>query len=300
MINLEDYNPETYQEEISINDKSVNNITDSQSELLPIPQAEAKGEVIKEEVKESENIKTELSEEERKDLASRNASMYVGLIYLLVSRGCGLITGESHERYKLSKSEAEEYKKVSADYFYTVNTTVSPALVFMVSTLTIFSSIFFRAYADYKSKKRREKAELEAEERREAEARAEIQRRYIQQQQEQQRQAEIINNNTKTPEYNTSIPIEEEPPKRKKPTVYREEIQEGKENRSNFEIYTDKDKQAGSKTWTDDLLGKYKVAKMVEVMGWKAVGAKLTDFNKSIEMEWETRPPADTAQTELF
>lgn len=45
---------------------------------------------------------------------------------------------------------------------------------------------------------------------------------------------------------------------------------------------------------------KFKVAKMVEVMGWKAVGAKLTDFNKSIEMEWEIRPPADTAQTELF
>ncbi len=45
---------------------------------------------------------------------------------------------------------------------------------------------------------------------------------------------------------------------------------------------------------------KFKVAKMVEVMGWKAVGAKLTDFNKSIEMEWEVRPPADTAQTELF
>lgn len=45
---------------------------------------------------------------------------------------------------------------------------------------------------------------------------------------------------------------------------------------------------------------KFKVAKMVEVMGWKAVGAKLTDFNKSIEMEWETRPPSDTSQTELF
>jgi topoisomerase IV subunit A len=45
---------------------------------------------------------------------------------------------------------------------------------------------------------------------------------------------------------------------------------------------------------------KFKVAKMVEVMGWKAVGAKLTDFNKSIEMEWEVRPPTDTAQTELF
>jgi topoisomerase-4 subunit A len=32
---------------------------------------------------------------------------------------------------------------------------------------------------------------------------------------------------------------------------------------------------------------KFKVANMVEVMGWKAVGSKLTDFNKSVEMEWE-------------
>jgi topoisomerase IV subunit A len=45
---------------------------------------------------------------------------------------------------------------------------------------------------------------------------------------------------------------------------------------------------------------KFKVAKMVEVMGWKAVGAKLTDFNKSIEMEWETKPKDDNSQPELF
>jgi topoisomerase-4 subunit A len=38
-------------------------------------------------------------------------------------------------------------------------------------------------------------------------------------------------------------------------------------------------------------------------MGWKAVGTKLTDFNKSIEMEWETKvvikDPNDE-QPELF
>lgn len=45
---------------------------------------------------------------------------------------------------------------------------------------------------------------------------------------------------------------------------------------------------------------KFKVAKMVEVMGWKAVGAKLTDFNKSIEMEWEQRPKDDNPMPELF
>ncbi|MFY9463923.1 MAG: DNA gyrase/topoisomerase IV subunit A [Sediminibacterium sp.] len=44
---------------------------------------------------------------------------------------------------------------------------------------------------------------------------------------------------------------------------------------------------------------KFKVAKMVEVMGWKAVGAKLTDYSKTIEMEWEQAAPKDVAP-ELF
>ncbi|MDD2793154.1 MAG: DNA gyrase/topoisomerase IV subunit A [Sediminibacterium sp.] len=44
---------------------------------------------------------------------------------------------------------------------------------------------------------------------------------------------------------------------------------------------------------------KFKVAKMVEVMGWKAVGAKLTDFSKTIEMSWEPGATKDTAP-ELF
>jgi topoisomerase IV subunit A len=37
---------------------------------------------------------------------------------------------------------------------------------------------------------------------------------------------------------------------------------------------------------------KIKVEKFVEVMGWKAVGTKLVDFSKSVEMQWETPPPA--------
>jgi topoisomerase-4 subunit A len=48
---------------------------------------------------------------------------------------------------------------------------------------------------------------------------------------------------------------------------------------------------------------KFKVSKIVDIMGWKAVGTKLTDFNKSIEMEWETKvvikDPNDE-QPELF
>ncbi len=43
---------------------------------------------------------------------------------------------------------------------------------------------------------------------------------------------------------------------------------------------------------------KFKLAKMVDVMGWKAVGAKLVDYNKSIVMEWERKE--ETKQQELF
>src|SRR5690349_594369 len=43
---------------------------------------------------------------------------------------------------------------------------------------------------------------------------------------------------------------------------------------------------------------KFKVAKLVEIMGWKAVGAKLVDFNKSITMEWDAKQ--GSKQSELF
>jgi topoisomerase-4 subunit A len=47
---------------------------------------------------------------------------------------------------------------------------------------------------------------------------------------------------------------------------------------------------------------KMKIADFVEVMGWKAVGNKLADYNKSVSMDWEQKPkPAeDKGQTELF
>ncbi|HEY0299181.1 MAG TPA: DNA gyrase/topoisomerase IV subunit A [Arachidicoccus sp.] len=36
---------------------------------------------------------------------------------------------------------------------------------------------------------------------------------------------------------------------------------------------------------------KFKIANLVEVMGWKAIGAKLMDFSKSIEMDWLREHP---------
>jgi topoisomerase-4 subunit A len=44
---------------------------------------------------------------------------------------------------------------------------------------------------------------------------------------------------------------------------------------------------------------KIKVADLVEIMGWKAVGSKLVDFTKSVEMEWEEKK-TDDKQGELF
>jgi topoisomerase-4 subunit A len=37
---------------------------------------------------------------------------------------------------------------------------------------------------------------------------------------------------------------------------------------------------------------------MVDIMGWKAVGAKLIDYSKNITMEWEITEEAK--QPELF
>jgi topoisomerase IV subunit A len=44
---------------------------------------------------------------------------------------------------------------------------------------------------------------------------------------------------------------------------------------------------------------KLKITKIVEVMGWKAVGNKLLDYTKSVEMEWEKKK-GDNQQPELF
>ena len=45
---------------------------------------------------------------------------------------------------------------------------------------------------------------------------------------------------------------------------------------------------------------KFKVEKLVEVMGWKAIGAKLTDFSKTVEMEWEKKKDEENLQGDLF
>ena len=45
---------------------------------------------------------------------------------------------------------------------------------------------------------------------------------------------------------------------------------------------------------------KLKVSKLVDIMGWKAVGSKLVDFTKSTEIEWLLKDNKINPQTELF
>jgi topoisomerase IV subunit A len=45
---------------------------------------------------------------------------------------------------------------------------------------------------------------------------------------------------------------------------------------------------------------KFVVNNLVDVMGWKAVGAKLLDYTKQTEMEWEVKLQGDSTAPELF
>ncbi len=77
-------------------------------------------------------------------------------------------------------------------------------------------------------------------------------------------------------------------------------IKEGKDNRLEM-VTTDQEPLLVVKTGRGQMVrnAKFKVNKVVEVMGWKAIGAKLTEYSKSVEMEWEKKA-GDNVQPELF
>ena len=78
-------------------------------------------------------------------------------------------------------------------------------------------------------------------------------------------------------------------------------IKEGKDNRIEM-VTTDEEPVLMVKSGRGQQIrsAKFKVVKLVEIMGWKAVGAKLTEFSKSVEMEWETKKVSDDLQGDLF
>ena len=78
-------------------------------------------------------------------------------------------------------------------------------------------------------------------------------------------------------------------------------IREGDGNRLEA-VSTDEEPILGVQTGrgTQVRKAKFKIARMVEVMGWKAIGAKLMDYSKSVEMEWEKKQDEHPQQPELF
>ena len=78
-------------------------------------------------------------------------------------------------------------------------------------------------------------------------------------------------------------------------------IKEGKDNRIEA-VTTDENPVLKVQTGKGAQVNKakFKVANMVEVMGWKAVGAKLVDFSKAVQMEWEKPLEDNGGQGELF
>jgi topoisomerase-4 subunit A len=77
-------------------------------------------------------------------------------------------------------------------------------------------------------------------------------------------------------------------------------IKEGKGNRIEA-VTTDEDPVLILHTGRGSLAKsqKIQIGGFVEVMGWKAIGNKLVDSSKSLEMEWETKTE-DDAQPKLF
>ena len=78
-------------------------------------------------------------------------------------------------------------------------------------------------------------------------------------------------------------------------------IKEGKDNRLEM-VSTDEEPILSVQSGRGQMVrkAKFKVVKLVEVMGWKAVGAKLTEYSKSVEMEWEKKEHKEDNQPELF
>jgi topoisomerase-4 subunit A len=78
-------------------------------------------------------------------------------------------------------------------------------------------------------------------------------------------------------------------------------IKEGKDNQLEM-VCTDEEPILVVQSGRGQMVrkAKFKVVKLVEVMGWKAVGAKLTEFTKSVVMEWEKKGTQNNNQPELF
>lgn len=85
-----------------------------------------------------------------------NAKMAVSILDMVTSKIGGAISGQPTQNYKLEKADKEDYITITADYFATLQTSVSPALMWWATTVTLLSATIYKANED---KKGAEKAE---------------------------------------------------------------------------------------------------------------------------------------------
>lgn len=85
-----------------------------------------------------------------------NAKMAVNILDMITSKIGGAVSGQPSQNYKLESEDKKDFVILTADYFATLQTSVSPALMWWATCLTLVSATLYKANED---KKGAEKAE---------------------------------------------------------------------------------------------------------------------------------------------
>ncbi len=159
--------------------------------------------------------------------AETTAEAFTSFLNFVVSRGCAMFSGLDPERYEMQDKEKKAYIKTATDFFELERIKVSPKVLFLTSTLTIFSGIFYLAYKDYqREKKKKEEQELQ---KLAAEKAAKAKIRKL-----QTKAAPLKIERAKPKEEPITAPKKKE---EEEPLIYWDDVPEAVEGRANFEIY---------------------------------------------------------------
>lgn len=79
------------------------------------------------------------------------AKMAVKLLDMITSRIGAAISGEGSDKYKMPESDKDDLTTLTADYFATLQTTISPALMWWSAIITIMGATIYKAVEDKKA-----------------------------------------------------------------------------------------------------------------------------------------------------
>ena len=81
-------------------------------------------------------------------LNEANAKMAVNILDLACCKIAAAISGKDSQGYKLDEGDKSDYITITADYFATMQTSVSPALMWWATTITLVGATIYRASED--------------------------------------------------------------------------------------------------------------------------------------------------------